>query len=103
MLTAKNVDFKCVLFGIAVVDAWGKLPSGILDGNLYELGAFSECFHIIRNGETYKARYCMGQLVFDLKSILGSKSHQYNVNTLFPNIPQMDHELQLAPRLVVPQ
>lgn len=45
----------------------------------------------------------MGQLVFDLKSILGSKSHQYNVDTLFPNIPQMDHELLLAPRLVVPQ
>ncbi|XP_031625866.1 nose resistant to fluoxetine protein 6-like [Contarinia nasturtii] len=50
-----------------VVDAWGKIPSGVLSGNYYDAGAFSQCFNIKRNGELFKTQYCMGNLVFDLE------------------------------------
>lgn len=45
----------------SVVDSWGNFPSGILQGNLYELGSFSECFHINRDGKPYNTQYCIGQ------------------------------------------
>lgn len=45
-----------------VVDAWGKFPSGILEGNLFELGSFPECFHIEKNDELYHTKYCLAQL-----------------------------------------
>lgn len=46
-----------------VVDAWGKLPSGLLNQNFFDPGSFSECFHIVRNGRNYKTKYCIGQLI----------------------------------------
>lgn len=44
-----------------VVDSWGNFPSGIFNGNIYDFGAFRECFHIERNGNPYKTQYCIGQ------------------------------------------
>lgn len=53
-------------------DAWGKLPSGILSGNAYELGDFDACLRIaepIDDGAavgtavgTVRGQYCLAQL-----------------------------------------
>lgn len=47
----------------SVVDSWGNLPSGFLNGNSFEPGSFSECFQIERNGKQYKTQYCIGKLL----------------------------------------
>lgn len=61
---------ECIRFHIfEVVDAWGKLPSGILSGNSFEPGSFSQCFHIERNGADYKTQYCIGTLIFQPKKV----------------------------------
>lgn len=54
------------IFCESVADAWGKLPSGILEGNLFDLGSFSECLHIDRNGELYQTKYCLAEMQLDL-------------------------------------
>lgn len=38
----------------------------IFSGNLYELGGFSQCLNIKRDGHRYKTQYCLGQLIFEL-------------------------------------
>lgn len=80
-----------------VLDAWGKLPSGLLEGNLYELGAFSECFHIERNDKHYDSKYCMGELAFDVKGITAPKSRMNKF--FFPENFQIDDE-QIVPRMM---
>lgn len=45
-----------------VLDAWGNFPSGMMSGNFFDLGSFSQCFHITRNDIVYKTQYCIGQL-----------------------------------------
>lgn len=50
-----------------VVDAWGKFPPGILIGNSFEPGSFSECFRIDRNGANYETQYCIGTLMLEPK------------------------------------
>jgi len=39
-----------------VIDAWGSIPSGILCGNLYDLGNFDECINIEK--ENIRGKYC---------------------------------------------
>lgn len=53
-----NFDFVAEI----VVDSWGKVPSGILEGNVYSLGSFLECLNIERNGKMYKSQYCLAQI-----------------------------------------
>lgn len=73
-----------------MIDAWGKFPSGIFIGNLNEFGDFSECFHIQRGTELYQTKYCMGQVVFDLKGLSSSKLYQYNaISDVVPNVWQL--------------
>lgn len=45
---------------LLVGDSWGNFPSGILQGNLFELGSFRECFHIERDAKPYNTQYCIG-------------------------------------------
>lgn len=40
--TKTNLEY----YFISVLDSWGKIPSGILNGDLYELGDFDECLDI---------------------------------------------------------
>lgn len=47
------------------MDAWGKTPSGILDGNLYDFGAFAECFQIERDNKLYHTKYCLAKLTLN--------------------------------------
>lgn len=71
----------------------------MFDGNFYDFGAFSECFHIERNMELYPTKYCMGQVVFDLKGISRKKSLENSViDSIIPSMLQMDDN-QIIPRL----
>lgn len=49
-----------------VIDAWGKLPSGILTGNFFDFGSFDECFEVEINrdksGELIHPQYCLGKV-----------------------------------------
>lgn len=45
-----------------MVDSWGKMPSGILQGNIFSVGAFSECLNIQRDNEKYESQYCLASL-----------------------------------------
>lgn len=56
----------CFRFVICtVLDAWGKMPAGVLSGNYYDFGEFSQCFNIQKNEQLYKTQYCLGKLIFD--------------------------------------
>lgn len=48
-----------------MADAWGKIPSGVLQGNLYELGDYDECLQISHFNATFGAfngRYCLANV-----------------------------------------
>lgn len=49
-----------------MADSWGKIPSGILEGNINALGYFSECLNLMRNEENYKSQYCLAQITAKL-------------------------------------
>lgn len=52
-----------------MADAWGKLPSGILSGNLYELGNFDQCLSIdqfVPDAGTVKGQYCLATVALNL-------------------------------------
>lgn len=53
------------VFVRSVVDAWGKIPLGNLNGTFYELGEFSQCFHI----EPIKTQYCLVKLKTESKYV----------------------------------
>lgn len=45
-----------------MADSWGKIPSGVLQGNLYELGNFDQCLgvmHVNETGNSFKGQYCL--------------------------------------------
>lgn len=53
------------IFLFLALDSWGRLPSGILSGNSFDPGSFSQCFRIKRDyGVEYKTQYCIGTLKF---------------------------------------
>lgn len=71
----------------------------MLDGNFYDFGAFSECFHIERKRKLYQTKYCMGQVVLDLKGRPLLKSHN-TINGIFVNKWQISDDQvssQIAP------
>lgn len=43
------------MFVYSVVDAWGRIPPENFNGTSYELGEFSQCFHI----ERFQTQYCV--------------------------------------------
>ncbi|KAB0790282.1 hypothetical protein PPYR_15382 [Photinus pyralis] len=50
-------------WALNMYDANGKLPSGVLDGNLAELGSFDECLRIARtNDHGLTGKYCLASL-----------------------------------------
>lgn len=69
-----NPKFKNNIFFLlnVVLDAWGSLPKGILSGNLYSFGAFSQCFRIERNEQIYRTQYCLARIIVDAKDFLTS-------------------------------
>lgn len=88
---------------ILVLDAWGKFPSSIFEGNLYEFGGFAECFQIKRNAEQYKTQYCLGNLIIDLKGIMQQNAYQNDFhNVPVPDVVQSDEDPSVKPRMAVP-
>ena len=71
---------------VLVVDSWGKIPSALLDGNLYELGGFEECLNIQWNDGLYESKYCLGALKIDRKMLQVSHKNINLKNGIFPNI-----------------
>lgn len=49
-----------------MIDSWGKIPSGILEGNVHELGSFTECLNLKRDGLKYESQYCMATITAKL-------------------------------------
>lgn len=51
-----------------VFDSWGKLPSGILDGNVYSFGNFDECLSVQRPPSSadglseFQTQYCLAEV-----------------------------------------
>lgn len=84
----------------AVVDSWGKIPSAVFSGNLFEFGGFSECFHIKRDENLYKTQYCLGKMIFDVNGISLPQPKQNNVNNFnIPKLMQTDNESTIQPRI----
>ncbi|KYB25125.1 nose resistant to fluoxetine protein 6 [Tribolium castaneum] len=50
---------------IKMLDAWSKFPSGIMEGNLMDLGSFDECYAIEYNN--IYGKYCLGNLHFSFQ------------------------------------
>jgi len=47
-----------------VIDSWGSLPSGILYGNLIDLGNFDECLgidHFVNSSHSVQGQYCLAR------------------------------------------
>lgn len=87
----------------SVIDSWGKIPSGIFDGNFYEFGAFSQCLNIERYGDSYKTKYFLGHLIFNLSGMSTAKSYQMKINhVILPNILRADDEPEITPRIALP-
>lgn len=81
--------FTYILYFLAV-DSWGNFPSGIFGGNFFDLGSFSQCFHIIRNESAYESQYCIGQLKFrgqiEMNTVKPQLVHEMNSLKLFSNV-----------------
>lgn len=85
------------MWAIRMVDAWGKLPSGILEGNFNGLGSYDECKKIDQNTEDVghvRGQYCL--LAIPLKPPIGRSSSSsgfpsvqralgLNIGTCFPD------------------
>ncbi|XP_055304070.1 nose resistant to fluoxetine protein 6-like isoform X2 [Sitodiplosis mosellana] len=95
----KNGLTENEIWAMKIVDSWGKIPSGILNGNFYEFGAFSECLNIDRYGDPYKTKYCLGHLFFNSSEISRSKSYQSKVHHV---ILQAVDEPKITPRMALP-
>lgn len=55
-----------------MADAWGKVPSGILAGNLYELGNFDQCLSIeqsVVNAGKIRGQYCLAGLIVNVSNV----------------------------------
>ncbi|XP_055304016.1 uncharacterized protein LOC129569308 [Sitodiplosis mosellana] len=86
-------------WAMKILDSWGKIPSGILSGNFYEFGDFSQCLNIKRNGTLYKTQYCMGQLALNMDtSTLVPRSHMNNINV--PNVWKTE-DPTITPRMAI--
>ncbi|KAH8337649.1 hypothetical protein KR074_002751 [Drosophila pseudoananassae] len=85
-------------WALKMFDSWGKFPSGILKGNLYELGSFDECLNT-KNilPEPYKSvtgKYCFLSVTPSL--LLGSTNPfaaavKLNIGTCFPSSCRATH------------
>ncbi|XP_044262890.1 nose resistant to fluoxetine protein 6-like [Tribolium madens] len=65
---------------IKMLDAWSKLPSGLLEGKLMDLGSFDECYSIEYNN--IYGKYCLGTLPFSTETEKYFK--KYNISNAKP-------------------
>ncbi|KAH8399761.1 hypothetical protein KR215_002108 [Drosophila sulfurigaster] len=64
------------LWALRMIDSWGRLPAGMLYGNMKDLGNFEECIRVNHalstTGQTLRGKYCFAKLLSG--SMLGSGS-----------------------------
>ncbi|KAH8347531.1 hypothetical protein KR059_012045, partial [Drosophila kikkawai] len=86
-------------WALKMIDAWGSIPSGLLTGNLYDLGNFDECLSVreeINQTRTISGKYCF--LTVSHGKVLGlehslAEPLKFNTATCFPascSAAQMD-------------
>lgn len=71
-----------------MIDSWGKIPSGILEGNIHALGSFSECLDLERNEQKYESQYCLAEIALKIDGLFPSK--------------QTKHTPEIEPRMAMP-
>ncbi|XP_017066863.1 nose resistant to fluoxetine protein 6 [Drosophila eugracilis] len=52
-------------WALRMIDSWGSLPSGILYGNLYDLGNYDECLgidHSVTSSHNVQGKYCFAKI-----------------------------------------
>ncbi|XP_016936646.3 nose resistant to fluoxetine protein 6 [Drosophila suzukii] len=52
------------IWALKMIDSWGSLPSGILYGNLIDLGNFDECLgidHFVNSSHSVQGQYCLAR------------------------------------------
>ncbi|KAL7744528.1 hypothetical protein ACLKA6_017050 [Drosophila palustris] len=63
------------IWALKMLDSWGRLPAGLLYGNLKDLGNYDECLRvnhaIATTGQTLRGKYCSAKLLSS--SMLGSE------------------------------
>ncbi|KMZ02220.1 nose resistant to fluoxetine protein 6 [Drosophila simulans] len=70
------------LWAYRMIDAWGSIPAGILEGHLKDLGHYDECIGIEQSavsGSTILGKYCLASL--PLQQLLGNVGRMLNVQT----------------------
>ena len=94
----KNSDSSGYNNGIRALDAFGKLGAGYLDGNVYALGSYDECFSIP------DTQYCLSELTIETPAL----EIQYafclpqtcSDNDIRMSVNLMDFNLQHGPLLL---
>ncbi|XP_032296332.1 nose resistant to fluoxetine protein 6 [Drosophila virilis] len=55
------------IWALRMIDSWGRLPAGMLYGNLKDLGNFDECIRVNQlvasTGHSLRGKYCMAKLL----------------------------------------
>ncbi|KAH8326529.1 hypothetical protein KR067_009928, partial [Drosophila pandora] len=88
-------DFSMALstgqyWALKMIDSWGFIPSGVLTGNMYDLGNFDECVNIRAAGSqssTIRGKYCFltaspGEILGITNGVIGKLS--IKTATCFP-------------------
>lgn len=61
-----------------MIDSWGSVPTGILNGNMVDLGNYDECLgidHVVASSHSVQGKYCFAKLT------LSSLSEYWSLNT----------------------
>jgi Nose resistant-to-fluoxetine protein, N-terminal domain len=81
----------------AVIDANAKLPSGVLNGNLNQLGDFDQCLNVISSNKKFKGQYCLASIQLSLpkkfknldrlrKTVLAGEAYKSDFDDVCKNI-----------------
>lgn len=88
---------------ILVVDSWGKLPSGILMGNVFEIGNFDECvdFHmdLPKPIGTIEGQYCKAFL----KTSTGNEMSESDLSKIFTSKSRAQPSLTIGSGICIPK
>lgn len=74
-----------VICEFSVLDSWGSLPSGLLEGNTRHMGNFDECLVIsktISEEHTLLGKYCFARL--SVGQLFGKATPNANIAVCFP-------------------
>ncbi|XP_034654274.1 LOW QUALITY PROTEIN: uncharacterized protein LOC117892263 [Drosophila subobscura] len=53
------------IWALRMIDSWGSLPSGVLYGNLRDLGNYDECLnvdHVVSTSHSVRGKYCFAKV-----------------------------------------